>query len=81
LLRCYKQTNGYRENDIKEAIIRYLDYTIPTLNDRDFLFKRYNNTHKLTGCLEAIAEIYKFMPQLFDLTKPWIETLDIAPWI
>jgi len=28
-----------------------------------------------------IAEIYKSMPELLDLPKPWIETLDITPWI
>ncbi len=28
---------------------------------------RYENTHKLTGCLEAIAEIQEFYPELFDL--------------
>ena len=81
LLRCCKLTNGYRKEDIEFAIIKYLDYTIPSLNNKDFLFNRYDNTHKLTGCLEAIAEIYKYMPELFDLPKPWIETLDITPWI
>lgn len=81
LVRCCKLTNGYRKEDIEFAIIKYLDYTIPSLNDKDFLFNRYDNTHRLTGCLEAIAEIYKYMPELFDLPKPWIETLDITPWI
>ncbi|MFX1495524.1 MAG: hypothetical protein ACFFBZ_14670 [Promethearchaeota archaeon] len=81
LLRCCRQTKGYRKEDVKDALVKYLDYTVPCLNDREFLFNRYENTHKLTGCLEAIAEIYKFMPELFDLPKPWIETLDITPWI
>jgi hypothetical protein len=81
LTRCSAQINGYREDDIRDAIIKYLDYTIPTLNDKDFLFSRYDTTHKLTGCLEAIAEIQKFYPELFDLPNPWIETLDITPWI
>ena len=72
--------SGLKE-DIKQAIFKYLDYMIPSLNDRDFLFSRYDNTHKLTGCLEAIAEIQKFYPELLDLPNPWIETLDITPWI
>ena len=81
LTRCSKQTNGYRENYIRKAILKYLDYTIPSLNDREFLFTRYDNTHKLTGCLEAIAEIQKFYPELFNLPDTWVETLDITPWI
>jgi len=81
LLRCLNQTNGYRKIDIEQAIIKYLDHTIFMLNDKDFLFKHYNNTHKLTGCLEAIAEIQKYMPELFDLKFKMIETLDLTPWI
>ena len=81
LFRCLNQTDGYRKDDIKSAVIKYLDHTIPTLNDRNFLFTRYDNTHKLTGCLEAIAEIQKYMPELFELRVPWVETLDITPWI
>lgn len=72
---------GYRKEDIKEAVIRYLDYTIPTLNDKDFLFYCYYTTHKLTGCLEAIAEIQKSFPELLNLPQQWIETLDITPCI
>jgi hypothetical protein len=81
LLRCHKLIPSYRTQDIKNAILKYLDYTIPSLNDRDFLFIQYDNSHKLTGCLGAIAEIYKFHPELFDFPKPWIQTLDITPWI
>ena len=81
LLRCEDQVKGYREEDIRQAIIKYLDYTIPCLNDKEFLFNRYANTHKLTGCLEAIAEIYKYMPEIFDPSIKFIQTLDITPWI
>lgn len=81
LLRCQKLLPSYREQDINNAILKYLDYTIPSLNDRDFLFNRYATSHKLTGSLGAIAEIYKFHPELFDLPKPWIQCLDISPWI
>ncbi|MFW9900213.1 MAG: hypothetical protein ACFFDY_02865 [Candidatus Thorarchaeota archaeon] len=81
LTRCSKKVKGYRENDIKKAILKYLNYTIPSLNDSEFLFTRYNNTHKLTGCLGAIAEIQKFYPELFDFPNSWIQTLDITPWI
>jgi hypothetical protein len=81
ILRCLKQTGGYREEDINFALKKYLDYTVPSLNNKRFFFNRYDNTHKLTGCLGAIAEIYKYMPQLFELSIPWIQTLDITPWI
>jgi hypothetical protein len=81
LTRCCKQANGYKKEDIKEAIIKYLDYTVPTLNDRDFLFSRYKTSHILTGVLEAIAEVQKFYPDLIKTPKPWRESLDITPWI
>ena len=81
LTRCQRATEGYRCQDIKNAILKYLEYTIPSLNDKDFLFCRYDTSHKLTGCLGAIAEISKFYPQLFDFPKPFLETLDITPWI
>ena len=81
LTRCCKQTKGYRKEAIKNAIIKYLNYTISTLNDKDFLFNQYLNTHKLTGCLEAIAEVQKFYPELLDLSPSFIQTLDITPWI
>lgn len=81
LMRCQRNIGEYRKEDIKNAILKYLEYTIPTLNDREFLFNRYDTSHRLTGCLEAIAEIYKFYPELFDFSEDWIETLDCTPWI
>ena len=81
LTRCCKQANGYRKEDIKNAIVWYLNYTIPTLNDRDFLFNRYKSSHKLTGCLETIAEIQKYFPDFVKTPRPWKETLDTTPWI
>ena len=81
LTRCCKQTRGYRESDIKNAIIKYLDYVIEKMNEKKFLFETYESAHKLTGYVCAIAEISKFYPELFDLKTPWIQTLDITPWI
>jgi len=81
LNRCCEQTNSYKKDNIRKAIKYYLDYTIPRLNNRNFLFNQYTSAHKLTGCLEAIAEIQTFYPELFDLPELWIETLDINPWI
>jgi len=81
LTRCCKQTNGYREEDIKNSLLKYLDYVIEKMNDKRFLFETYVSAHKLTGYVCAMAEIYNFMPEVFDLTRPWIQTLDITPWI
>ncbi|TFF85898.1 MAG: hypothetical protein EU551_03070 [Promethearchaeota archaeon] len=81
LTRCIKQLGGYRDEDILQAIIKYLDYTVPSLNNKIFLFNKYKNTHKITGCLSAIAEIQKFYPELILTPKPWYQSLDITPWI
>ncbi|TFG15683.1 MAG: hypothetical protein EU531_08275 [Promethearchaeota archaeon] len=81
LLRCQSLVKEYRREDIDQAIIKFLDYTIPCLNDEEFLFDRYVSTHKLTGSLGAIAEIYKFIPELFDPSIKFIQSLDISPWI
>ncbi|MEJ2295300.1 MAG: hypothetical protein P8Y23_11110 [Candidatus Lokiarchaeota archaeon] len=81
LLRRENQPNGYRKEDTTHAAIKYLDYTIPTLNDKDSPFNHYVSAHKLTGCLGAIAEIYKFMPMLFDSSIKFNQSLDITPWI
>ncbi len=81
LNRCCQQADGYRKDEIDKAIIKFLDYTIPKLNDRDFLFTNYEDSHRITGYLETIAEIQKFYPNLIKTPKPWIESLDIAPWV
>lgn len=81
LTRCCNQTSGYRKEDIRNAIIKYLDYVIEKMNDKKYLFEKYDTAHKLTGYVCAIAEINKFYPELLDLPRPWIQTLDITPWI
>jgi hypothetical protein len=81
LTRCLNQTNGYRKEEVELALLKYLDYAIPYFNDREFIFKNYTSAHRLTGYVSAIAELYNFMPDLFEVHKPWIQTLDIYPWI
>jgi len=81
LTRCCKQTNGYRKEDIKKSILKYLSYVIDKINDKDYLYENYKSAHRLTGFLCALAEIYKFMPKIFNLNRDWIQTLDITPWI
>ncbi len=81
MTRCCEQTKGYRKEDIQASLIKYLDYIIEKINDKEFLFSTYKSAHKLTGYICAIAEINKFYPELLDLPRPWIQTLDITPWI
>jgi len=81
LTRCCKQTQGYRKEDIRQSLLKYLGYVMEKLQDKEFLFETYTSAHKLTGYLCAIAEIYKFMPEVFETDKPWVQTLDRAPWI
>lgn len=81
LTRCLKQTKGYREEDVKAALEKYCDYAIPFFNDKEFIFNNYTSAHKLTGYVSAIAELYKFMPDMFEVPKPMVQTLDITPWI
>lgn len=81
LTRCSKQTNGYRKNDIKDAIMIYLNYVIKNMNDKEYFFTNYEDAHRLTGFVCAIAEISKFFPQLLENSKLWTQTLDISPWI
>jgi len=81
LTRCSKQTDSYREKDIKRALIKYLDHVVKHMNNKDYFYNNYNNTHKLTGFVSAIAEIAKFYPNLFESEQIWTQTLDITPWI
>jgi hypothetical protein len=81
LTRCSKQADSYRKDDIKAAIIKYLEFIIKRMNNKDFLYEYYRSAHTLTGYVCAIAEIYKFYPELLDLPRPWIQTLDLTPWI
>ncbi|MBD3253879.1 MAG: hypothetical protein GF383_02245 [Candidatus Lokiarchaeota archaeon] len=81
LTRCLRQTSTYRIEEIKSSILKYLEHVTNTINNKEFFYSHYNSTHRLTGFLCAIAEIYKIMPNFLDLPKPWIQTLDITPWI
>lgn len=81
LTRCSEQISGYRKEDIKAAIIKYLDYIIEKMNSKQFLYSHYQSAHTLTGFVCAIVEIYKYYPELLDLPRPWIQTLDKTPWI
>lgn len=81
ITRCTNQTKGYREPDVIACLEKYLNYAIPKINDRNFIFENYITAHKLTGYVSAVAEIYKFKPEWFKIQKPLIQTLDKNPWI
>ncbi|TXT59461.1 MAG: hypothetical protein BAJALOKI1v1_1420003 [Promethearchaeota archaeon] len=81
LTRCCEQTKGYRKEDITGAIIKYLDYIIEKMNTKDFVYTHYQSAHTLTGYVCAIAEIYKYYPNLFEEKIEYVQTLDITPWI
>ncbi|MHA1294564.1 MAG: hypothetical protein ACTSQJ_18135 [Promethearchaeota archaeon] len=81
LTRCCSQTKGYRKEEIKEALFKYMDFVINKINDKNFLFENYRSAHRLTGYLCALAELQKFLPHLFNLPSRWTQTLDITPWI
>lgn len=81
LLRSSRNAGGYRADDVKAACRRYLEIAERILNDREFFFSRYTNTHILPGALSAIAECQKFYPELVKTTRPWEQTLDKACFI
>jgi hypothetical protein len=81
LLRSSRNAGGYRTDDVKDACIRYLERAEKILNDREFFYSRYTNTHILPGALCAVAECAKFYPELVRTSRPWFETLDKACFI
>ncbi len=81
LTRSNRIAGGYREKEIYQACVDYLAAAEKILNDRDYFFEHYTNTHILPGALAAIAECQKFYPELVKTPTPWIQTLDRACFI
>ncbi len=79
--RSSRNAGGYRKDDIAASCARYLETAERTLNDRDFLFAHYRNTHRLTGALSAIAECALFFPEMVRTPRPWRQSLDVACYI
>jgi len=50
--------------------MKYLDYVIERINDREFFYSKFQSFHALTGFLCAIAQIYKLFHELLDLPRP-----------
>ncbi|MBN1534332.1 MAG: hypothetical protein JXA20_16790 [Spirochaetes bacterium] len=81
LTRSSRNAGGYRSDDVQAAVHRYLAGAERVLNDEDFFFKRYANSHILTGALGAVAECQKFYPGIVRTSKPWRQSLDRACYI
>lgn len=81
LTRSCRNADHYREDDVKNAIIRYLETTEKIFNDKSFFFNAYKNSHRLTGALNAIAECQKFYPELVKTKNDWQQSLDTACFI
>ena len=81
LTRSSRNAGGYRAKDVEAACRRYLERAEATLNDRDFLFARYDNSHRLPGALAAVAECALFFPEMIRTETPWRQSLDAACFI
>lgn len=81
MIRSSRNANWYRKEDVRNAVEKYLKTAARTLNDRDFLFRNYRDTHRIVGALAAIAECQKFFPELVHTSVPWRQSLDKACFI
>ena len=81
LTRASKAANAYRNRDVTRALEKTLDTIVTCLNDREFLFNNYQNSHRLVGALAAVAEIQNYLPDRVSTPKPWRNQLDVAPYI
>jgi len=81
MVRSSRNANWYRKEDVKQAVCRYLESASKTLNDENFLFENYKNSHIMTGALAAIAECQKWFPELVKTAQPWKQSLDYACFI
>ncbi len=81
LTRSSRNAGRYRAKDVEAACRRYLKRAEATLNDRAFLFGRYDNSHRLPGALAAVAECALFYPDMVKSMTPWRQSLDAACFI
>lgn len=81
LTRSSRIAGGHRADEVREACARFLAGAERTLNDREFLFSNYRDSHRLPGALAAIAECQLHYPEMVLTERPWRQTLDSACWI
>lgn len=67
----------------RTACVRYLGAAEAALNDpARVLGTEYGvNTHILPAAVSGVAECAKFFPELVHTTRPWVQTLDVAPFV
>ena len=81
MVRASEQIQEYREADIRSAIEKYLDYVVPRINDRMYLFQTYKETHKMTGLVATLAEIQRKYPEILQSPQPLRQILDTSLYI
>lgn len=81
IIHAYRQTGGYRKKDVEASLEKTLAAIVEKLNNRDFVFGRYRDSHKLVGAVVALAEIQDFMPHKLKTPKPLKLVLKKSPFI
>ncbi|HMF30266.1 MAG TPA: hypothetical protein VKK79_02540, partial [Candidatus Lokiarchaeia archaeon] len=81
MVRASEQVGGYRRADIEMAVRNYLDFVVPKINDRAYVFKTYPHTHTMTGLVATLAEVQRFLPEVLRSPKPLSQILDVALYI
>lgn len=81
LLESNRQLNGYRQEEINHAVYTYLEKVQNLLNNKQYVLKNYQNTHKIVGTLNAIALCQKYYPKIVKTQNKWRFSLDKACYI
>lgn len=81
LLKSHDQVPEYRSSDIDAAIHLYLKEAEKKINNSNFLFQNYQNSHKLVGAINTISLCQKYYPELIKTHNPWHFSLDYVPYI
>jgi len=80
LTRASKSANNYRQAEIRSALEKSLQTIVNCLNNREFVFGNYQNSHRLVGALAALAEIQNYLPNRLITPKKWKLVLDHSPF-
>jgi hypothetical protein len=67
----------------RAACVRYLAAAEAALNDPTRVLGAVygTNTHILPAAVAGVAECGKFFPELVRTLRPWVQTLDVAPFV
>jgi hypothetical protein len=82
LIEAHKQIpGGYRTADVLASLDRAAAAITSRLNNREFVFENYRESHKIVGALAALAEIQAFAPELIRTPRPLQSVLVASPFI